>query len=261
MRQAVNFLGAAPQLDPADPINAQIGACLPLADGGGSIAIDLARRVTANYAANPAFAGGIAGPAVALNGSTQYVATNLSSTKAPGNSPSGSLSIWAMPYTAYNSGTDRVLFGQIKVGTSNWGASVYYDNNWYVGNYVSTRIQFAASAANWTQNKWQFYCFTWDATGAWFWRNGLSIGSSSAQSTSTTTLPALGIGAFDWDTTGYQDPFSGRLALFRFHRRKLRDPEVQRLYSQPLAGIWRPRRYVFGGSPAAAIRPFIFAIR
>ncbi len=123
--------------------------------------------------------------ALSFNGTSDYIDTG----KTIGNLVSGNGTVcwWMNPATLYNDNAAHAIWGATGVSVPEFSAQKFSDNNLYIG-WNSTghdnRVVLAASAANYPQNQWIYYCFTWVPNGA----STLYISGTSAGVTSSTTI-------------------------------------------------------------------------
>jgi len=155
----------------------------------------------------------------------------------------GSVSWWAKPSRAYNSGVLENMFHQ---GTSATGLLHWQhwsgDNQSYIGFYRNTqndRITQSGATA-WGQNIWQMHSITWTSGGGTtFYRNGVQIGTDAATDTSIAGVSLLfGVGE------SLNLGFSGDMGDFRMYSRALSDRDVLALY-QSMA-IYVPKIILVG---------------
>jgi hypothetical protein len=145
--------------------------------------------------------------------------------------------LWAQrPTTAYNSGTVRGIWGQLRsANLIEFSAQVWTDNNWYVGfnGVANTRVVTAASASNWTQNRWSWYAYSWGPFGQELYQDGALIGSNG---TAPSSLSALDGGqeniwlGYVTSTTGW---FAGHIAEFAIFPTAFRGADVAALHCNP----------------------------
>lgn len=173
----------------------------------------------------------------------------------------GSIVIWAFPTGAYNASTQRFLWGQNGNATPEFSCQRYLDNKWYVGSTVGsdTRVSVLASAADWIQNAWNCYVFTWQTGDARWYANGQLVASN----TNTQAMPTVktagcfvfGDGADSARVGGLNIYYRDFIAEPRIYNRALSATEVWQIYDP--ATRWdlyqMPSARMFYGTVAAAV--------
>lgn len=236
MARITPWRGLPAQVQTGDSLANALVAAWGLNENGGLIAFDSSGAGyygTLNSA--PVRYPGFQGTSILFDGSTQSVAT----TQTNRNFAGGAVTWWQKPSVAFNSGVFRSIWGDDIAGTgaNNVSAQVYTDNNWYVGwvggGLGDRRIVLAASAANFLQDRWSCYVYTWTATGNLFFCNGVLIGSNASAPGPSNTGEGLYIGRLGRTNTSY---FPGAVQDVRVYRRPLFGVDALALYTQ----WWRP---------------------
>jgi hypothetical protein len=167
---------------------------------------------------------------------------------------------WAMtPGFSPTDGNQYYLWGEdsssgVNAATPEISAQKFTDNNLYIGWNTSADTRIVVSAAtNLLQGVLQHYAFVWSASGCTLYRNGVSIGTTSAPTvqavahtfcwlhTSTNVTGQAGCGNNTTITYGY------------IWNRSLLSAEVHQLWQQPYAILQQapPRRAFFGPSSSS----------
>jgi hypothetical protein len=170
----------------------------------------------------------------------------------------GSISWWQYPTVAYTDVSNSFVAwgGWTGAGTPLLDAQKYNgDNKWYVGFHDGTtdsRVQVAASAANWIQNTWTHYLFTWVSGGAaLFYCNGIQIGSVGATNTPNNSSDFQ----FGHNVTGIN--FSGRMAGLAIWNATLSPFDALRLAARVSPNCINPQKRVFYSTFAGLNTPEI----
>lgn len=138
----------------------------------------------------------------------------------------GTIAWWQYAYTAYNAGTIQGMWGW---GSGDWDAQRFSNGNFYIGASADPdwRIVVAANAANWPQNAWIHYIFTWADSGQCFYTNGVLCASNVRnsgqliQGGTSFRIGSLGNGG---------NPLSGRIDDLRIYNGPLNTLQVSNLY-------------------------------
>lgn len=197
-----------------------------LNDGSGSTAID--SSVNANNGTTVGSPSWVAGQnstgALQFDGTSQYVTTTLANI----NYASGTVTFWAKPSTAYNvtPSMSKVFFAQ-SYSQNGFSGELFSDGNYYFGwnNIGDQRVAAAADSMNYINGSWNFYCFTWSASGSFLYvyNSNYPNGSLIGMNASTPTTANLGLsfefgGAVGIAAAGY---FPGVIDDFRIYNRVL----------------------------------------
>jgi hypothetical protein len=162
------------------------------------------------------------GQALQFDSVDDYIDTAFSpSTLAPSQMTA---CLWAKPLRAFNSSQGDWLM-HTAAGSSFFQMGHHTDNQLYFG-FGNGRVIVSASATNWVQNQWQYYCMTWDGLTVTALRNGSVIGTPTARTVnSSNTELRFGIQALA------AVHFSGSLDDVRIYNRALSPDEVKALYN------------------------------
>jgi hypothetical protein len=122
-----------------------------------------------------------------VGASSQYVTfSSLTSLNFAG----GSLAWWLYPTLAFNDGATHGWFGPSS-GGDNPSFQKFSTGNLFCG-WTGGRVTVAASAANYTQNTWQRYMFTWVSGGTHtLYRNGVSLGTATGGTVSAANVAMM----------------------------------------------------------------------
>lgn len=218
------------RLDGADPINAGLLGFWPLAENGGNIALDISPLRGSGLLTNaPSRVVGRMGRGVALNGSTQYIAT----TRAQSLTTFSAVAwINVTPASGYNRailssmrGVDNTILWQISDGqTMEFWANTAVPNA-SSGTFADVRGTWACVGVSWDVGR-----------STKFYVAGRLIGTSSTSGDIQSPITGWNLGRYGVPAARY---FNGSLAMVRTWGRVLQPVEFMRLYRDPWAGTAR----------------------
>ena len=218
------------RLDGADPINAGLLGFWPLAENGGNIAQDISPLRGSGLLTNaPSRVFGRLGRGVALNGSSQYVAT----TRAQALTTFSAVAwVNVTPATGNNQtiissmrGVDNTILWQISNGqTMEFWANTMAPNA-SSGTFADVRGTWACVGVSWAIGR---------STN--FYVGGRLFGTSSTSGDIQTPITGWNLGRYGVPAARY---FNGSLAMVRTWDRVLQPGEFLRLYRDPWAGTAR----------------------
>ena len=235
---------------------------LPIPGGlGGATLRDLMDRYPAQLGGSPAWSAGppTSAACIRLNGSTQYIDTGV---YVQDIMPSaGTVACTFRPWTAYNSGTQEILWFAAVLGVNEFSCQHYVNNNIYAGfngGGNDSRVIFPADPANWPQNQWVTWTLTWrSATAAKLYVNGGELVYTAGQNTTPLSVASpLQFGRYY--PTGAL-PFHGDFAEMSLWNRALSASEIAQLHDQSRRGypdLLRRRRGLLA-QPGPLFRPWL----
>jgi hypothetical protein len=160
--------------------------------------------------------------ALAFTTSSWVTTTLLTITAA-----AGSVTWWHNQSDAYNSGNIRCPWGQNN-GSSSFDCQKFSDSNWYVG-WLNARVSVAATALTWPVSTWQFYAFTWQASGSAFvYNNNVSIGTNSTAPSVSNLNTAFDIAR---QGTSGAARFAGAIDDLRIYNVALTSAQITAIYN------------------------------
>ena len=176
-------------------------------------------------------AAGKIGQALNFDGVDDYVQTPITDLNFSG----GTVSWWQKSNRAFNDNAAiQAPWGQMTNGNiiPEFTAQKFTDGNWYVGwnrSGDNDRVSIAATAANWPQNTWSYYTFTWVSGGdSVLYQNGVQIGSKIGGTTVSTIVDNFVIGRQGRTHSAF---FDGLIDEVRVYNRALSVDEIQSLYN------------------------------
>jgi hypothetical protein len=156
------------------------------------------------------------------------------------------------PANAYNDSTIHGFWGHI-TGPAippAFDAQKFSDNNFYIGflnGGDDDRITLAASSANYTQNTWQHYAFTWVSGGtSRLYRNAVEIGTKTG-----TTVRNLAVN-WEWGRQNLVNYFAGNIDDCLIYKRELYVSDLCTIFAAGRGGWATPRRRRIYAPQAAA---------
>ena len=171
------------------------------------------------------------GRALNFDGVDDYVQTPITDLNFSG----GTVSWWQKSNRAFNDNAAiQAPWGQMTNGNiiPEFTAQKFTDGNWYVGwnrSGDNDRVSIAATAANWPQNTWSYYTFTWVSGGdSVLYQNGVQIGSKIGGTTVSTIVDNFVIGRQGRTHSAF---FDGLIDEVRVYNRALSVDEIQSLYN------------------------------
>lgn len=243
-------------LDYGHPLTRGLVAWYPLNEGAGRRASDISGNGNhGTQIADPTWAGAggrLAGHALTLNGSSQYISVPTSTSLAILGDMTMACWLriasynWHMLFTKTNSGTPGPYSAYVNAVR---GTIEFHRGNGTLDAYVE-------STNPGPVNLWQFVAVTMAGTSVQHYLNGAANGSGTISTTIGDSGNAMRLG-------NRADGFwlAGQMANWRLYNRALDAREVEQLYIDPMAGALVPSRLTrlytvpVASPPAAATGP------
>lgn len=234
-------------VDFSDPISKGLVGCWLFNEGAGNKVYDIAGKNTGTLTNGPTWRGGKFGKVINFDGVDDYVLMDIG-----GSVPTSiTLSAWIYPTAG------GVVFTELGQGVINSGwhesqMEVLSTGEIKVGYWAGSL--YSLSLGTFNLNSWHHVVLTFDDSNnlASGYVNGVLRNSGTSNKQYPPNL-WYSVGALSATSHGDGTYFNGSIDNARLYNRALSAGEVQRLYSEPFAGILSPvRRVIFvsdgGGS-------------